>query len=147
MTAPDRLDFDAFRRERSGKPKVVALGGVEYMLPASLPAATALDIIALNKTAEPCEKHAPNLNATCRQCKNPDATPEQIFELAEPLFGVGVLRKIALEHGLDVDELGDLIIHTFQMYNAETVPNRAARRARGETASRTRPTGQRRTSG
>lgn len=140
-----RLDFDAFRRERTGEPVVVALGGVEYLLPPQLPAATALDIIALNKTAVPCDKHAPTMQPGCEDCVNPDATPEQIFELADPLFGKGQLRKIAADHDLDVDELGDLIIHTFQLYNSDTPsPNRAARRA---TMKRPKQGRQTRTSG
>src|SRR5688500_6390119 len=119
-----RLDFDAFRRERSGEPVVLALGGVEYLLPPSLRAATALDIIALNREAEPCEAHEqPDLK--CKDCKNPDATPEQIFQLAEPLFGKGVMREIAASHDLTVDELGDLIINVFRLYNEDTPsPNR-----------------------
>lgn len=129
-----RLDFDQFRRERSGEPVVVAVGGIEYLLPPQLPAATALDIIDLNRTAEPCVKHAPTLGVGCEDCKNPDATPEQIFDLATPLFGQGMLRRIAAENDLSVDELGDLIIQVFQLYNTGAPsPNRAARRAKQRT--------------
>lgn len=144
MTAR-RLDFDSFRRERSGEPVVVSVGGVDYLLPASLPAATALDIIELNKSAVPCEEHAPKLGDNCEECVNPDATPEQIFKMADPLFGPGVLRQIAADHQLDVDELGNLIIQTFQLYSEAPAPNRAARRA--AQRSRTRSSRQARTSG
>jgi hypothetical protein len=125
-----RLDFDSFRRERTGEPVTLTLGGVEYILPPTLPAATALDIIALYRDAEPCAKHAPTMDPVCTECKNPDATPDQLFTLAEPLFGKGGLRKLAMEHGLSIDELGDLIINVFRLYNEDASPNRAARRSR-----------------
>ena len=135
-----RLDFDSFRRERTGEPVIITLGGVEYLLPPSLPAATALDIIALYRNAEPCAKHAPMVAPECEECKNPDATPDQLFTLAEPLFGKGVLRTIAADHALSMDELGDLIIRVFKMYNEDAPPNRAARRSRA-TRSRAHTSG------
>jgi hypothetical protein len=142
-----RLDFDSFRRERTGEPVVLAVGGIEYMLPPQLPAATALDIIALNRTAIPCAEHEPNVEAKCEECVSPDATPEQIFDMAEPLFGAGVLRKVAAANDLSVDELGDLIINVFQLYNEDQPsPNRQTRRMRAMTRDR-KPGRRERTSG
>src|ERR1035437_2480452 len=41
------IDFDAFRAEQEHKPLLLVVGGKTYELPASLPAALALDLIRL----------------------------------------------------------------------------------------------------
>lgn len=136
MSDRQRLDFDAFRRERRGEPKEVTIGGSTYLLPVSLPAAVALDVIAIQSNQSPCDEHAPLIGPTCDKCDaGPDVPPETLFRMADPLFGDGVLRSIAVKHELDVDELGELILRAFELYNSEVTapPNRAARRAKGRT--------------
>lgn len=90
------IDFDAARAERKREPVVVRAFGEDWQLPASLPAAPVLDIIAKDS--------------------GDDLTPSE---------GIALLRQIIpsetfaawLERGLDLDDLMDLISLVMRAYN------------------------------
>ena len=52
MATPDPLliDFDAFRAEQQSRPLIIRIGGQDYALPSSPPAAVALDGIRLSRS-------------------------------------------------------------------------------------------------
>lgn len=121
MTTPDPLliDFDAFRAEQQARPLIIRVGGTEYALPSSPPAAVALDGIRLSRSG------ATSIPA------------EEVAGLAEGLFGRAVLDELVRVHRLTVVELQALISQVMDAYAAEASPppNRASRRSQRRTRS------------
>lgn len=121
MTTPDPLliDFDAFRAEQQARPLIIRVGGQDYALPSSPPAAVALDGIRLSRSG------ATTIPA------------DEIARLAEGLFGVDVLDELVRVHRLTVAELQALIGRVMDAYAAEASPppNRASRRTQRRTRS------------
>jgi hypothetical protein len=121
MAAPDPLliDFDAFRAEQQARPLLIRVGGTEYALPSSPPAAVALDGIRLAR------RGAETIPA------------DEIAGLAEGLFGTAVLDELVRVHRLTVTELQALIGKIMDAYAAEASPppNRAIRRTQRRTRS------------
>ena len=121
MATPDPLliDFDAFRAEQQARPLLIRVGGTEYALPSSPPAAVALDGIRLSRSG-----------ATT-------VPPDEVAGLAEGLFGKAVLDELIHIHRLTVDELQALITKVMDIYAAEASPppNRASRRTQRRTPS------------
>lgn len=121
MATPDPLliDFDAFRAEQQGRPLIIRIGGQDYALPSSPPAAVALDGIRLTRSG-----------ATT-------VPPEEVARLAEGLFGKTVLDELVHAHRLTVTELQALIGRVMDAYAAEASPppNRASRRTQRRTPS------------
>ena len=108
------IDFDALRRERSGEPLTMKIGGKVYDLPPSLPASVALDINRLYSDEGP----------------DADITPRVALRMCESLFGADLLATILRESVLPLDELPTLWLSVIQMYaGGSQSPNRAARRA------------------
>lgn len=114
MATPDPLliDFDAFRAEQQARPLIIRVGGTDYALPSSPPAAVALDGIRLSRSG------ATTIPA------------EDVARLAEGLFGTTVLDELLRVHRLTVTELQALIGQVMDVYAAEASPppNRATRR-------------------
>lgn len=152
-----RLDFDAARRERNAVPLEVVVGGQVYVLPPQLPASVALDIVEMKHieeeaSATPCAAHTSQQDE-CESCKVAarQATEraavigwERLMDLGAELFGgKAAIKELSRKHNLGIDELGELITHVFDEYNAEIPgrdpalpkPNRAQKRASG-TAKR-----------
>jgi hypothetical protein len=121
MGTPDPLliDFDAFRAEQQSRPLIIRVGGTEYALPSSPPAAVALDGIRLSRSG------ATSIPA------------EEVAGLAEGLFGAAVLDELVRVHRLTVTELQALISQVMDAYAAEASPppNRAIRRSQRRTRS------------
>jgi hypothetical protein len=121
MTTPDPLliDFDAFRAEQQARPLIIRVGGTDYALPSSPPAAVALDGIRLSRSG-----------ATT-------VPAEDVARLAEGLFGTTVLDELLRVHRLTVVELQALIGQVMDAYAAEASPppNRAIRRRQRRTPS------------
>jgi hypothetical protein len=121
MGTPDPLliDFDAFRAEQQSRPLIIRVGGTEYALPSSPPAAVALDGIRLSRSG------ATSIPA------------EEVAGLAEGLFGAAVLDELVRVHRLTVVELQALISRVMDAYAAEASPppNRAIRRSQRRTRS------------
>ena len=121
MTTPDPLliDFDAFRAEQQARPLIIRVGGTDYALPSSPPAAVALDGIRLSRSG-----------ATT-------VPAEDVARLAEGLFGTTVLDELLRVHRLTVVELQALIGQVMDAYAAEASPppHRAIRRRQRRTPS------------
>jgi hypothetical protein len=121
MATPDPLliDFDAFRAEQHARPLIIRVGGSEYALPSSPPAAVALDGIRLSRSG------ATTIPA------------DDVARLAEGLFGTTVLDELLRVHRLTVTELQALIGQVMDIYAAEASPppNRAIRRRQRRTPS------------
>ncbi len=121
MTTSDPLliDFDAFRAEQRTRPLIIRVGGTDYALPSSPPAAVALDGIRLSRSG------ATTIAA------------DDVARLAEGLFGTAVLDELLRLHRLTVAELQALIGQVMDAYAAEASPppNRAIRRRQRRTPS------------
>ena len=121
MTTSDPLliDFDAFRAEQQARPLIIRVGGTDYALPSSPPAAVALDGIRLSRSG------ATTIAA------------DDVARLAEGLFGTAVLDDLLRVHRLTVAELQALIGRVMDAYAAEASPppNRARRRTQRRTRS------------
>lgn len=116
------IDFDKFRAEQHNEPVVLRLGGKDYELPSSLPAALALDIVRL-------------------QAVNPDAefSEADVERLGAALFG-GEERfvQILADGAVTIEEMPELIQQVLQAYGSGGPrPNREARRARAKTTTST----------
>lgn len=119
------IDFDAFRAEQKQEPVSLKLGGKEYALPASLPAALALDLIRMNATDADRE---PNM--------------DEIERMGAELFGgTAVFHEVLREGGVTMDEMPELIKMVLNQYAGVTPPNRGARRKRAKTTSASSGTG------
>lgn len=91
------IDFDAYRREQKGEPVKLTLGGKDYILPPSLPASVALDLIAL------------------RREKGDDAKlgADDIQRFARELLGD---QADAIIGAVSIDELGALLVQLLKVY-------------------------------
>lgn len=114
------IDFDAFRAERADteEPLKLRLGGKDYDLPASLPAALALDIARIQAT------------------KGDEAEFDEsdVMRLGAALFG-GEARfvQILSEGAVTIDEMPDLTKMVLEMYGGTvSSPNRKTRREAGK---------------
>ena len=121
------LDFDAARAERRREPFKLRVAGVWYELAGRLPASVVLDIIRL-QTGEGANFVIPyaELNGFGRR-----------------LYGEETWGRILDEAGLDIDDLGDLIMRTVAALQAQDdgPPNRGTRRASRRRASAGSKTG------
>lgn len=114
------IDFDAFRAEQKAEPAYLTLGGKQYELPASLPAALALDLIRMQ---------AVDADA--------DLRPEDVDRMGAALFGgLEKFRTILSDGAVTMDEMPELIKQVLNMYAGVTPPNRGARKPRATTTSR-----------
>ena len=94
------IDFDAFRAEQKNEPKTLRIGGVDYELPASLPAAIAIDAIRLKE-----------------QMGDDDAVPiTELNSIGESVFGPETWRAVIVKHRLGVEEMGDLFKMVLERY-------------------------------
>lgn len=125
------IDFDKFRSEQQDPPEpvVLRLGGKEYDLPASLPAALALDIVRLQAT----------------KGDDADFSENDVQRLGSALFG-GEERftRILADGAVTIEEMPELIQQVLAMYGSggSNAGNREARRKRAprkttSTSSRT----------
>lgn len=110
------IDFDAWREERKAKSQVqdgpkVKVGGKEYTLPPTIPAAVALDVVRF------------------KRAKGDDATvpANMLINIGESLFGEDNFREILNVNQLDVEQMGQLIMMAFGAYDGsegeDAVPN------------------------
>lgn len=109
------IDFDAARAERAEEPVKLIKDGVTYLLPPSIPAEVALDLIRL-RAAHGEESQVP---------------AEDVERMARALLGKdydGLIR------GLTLPDLEDLLKRLMAVY--APAPNRAARRAQKAATSR-----------
>lgn len=123
MTA-EVIDFDAWRAERKVEtakdpesPKI-KVGGKTYVLPPTIPATVALDVVRF------------------KRAKGDDATvpANMLINIGESLFGEDEFREILSDNKLDLDQLGQLIMMAFRAYDpsegGDTVPNPKTRKRR-----------------
>jgi len=95
------VDFDSFRAEQHDEPVVFMIGGETYFLPSSLPAAIAVDVIALReKTGENGEVPLETLN---------------IF--GEATFGKGLWRVVLDKHRVTIAEIPSLLEKVLEVYS------------------------------
>lgn len=111
------IDFDAWREERKaaangeGAGPTIKVGGKEYRLPPTIPAAVALDVVRF------------------KRAKGDDATvpANMLINIGESLFGEEDFRSILADNQLDLDQLGQLIMMAFGAYDesqgGDAVPN------------------------
>lgn len=102
------IDFDAFRAEQKVEPLKLRIGGNEYLLPASLPATLALDVIRRNGDDAEAEMD-----------------PAQLIGMGEGIFGgEKEFARILDENHVTMAELPELFKMVFAAYNGEPeVPN------------------------
>lgn len=117
------IDFDAFRAEKTNdaEPLQLKLGGKLYDLPASLPAALALDIARIQAT----------------KGDDADFDESDVRRLGAALFG-GEDRFIQIlsEGAVTIEEMPDLTKMVLEMYGGgSNRPNRETRRATKEKRS------------
>lgn len=91
------IDFDAYRAEQKEEPLKLRLGGKEYLLPPSLPAPLALDLIALRKEHGDSAKLA----------------AEDVERFARKLLGDSAEEIISK---LSLAELGELLQRLLSVY-------------------------------
>lgn len=120
MTDSRYRDFDqawAEKAEAEGSPQplIFKLKGREWQLPGNIPAAIIIKILRMKKR-DPGE----------------DVPEDEQMDMALSLFGEEQLDQL-LGTGIDVDQLGDLIMWALDQYGLSAVPNRAARREGGRT--------------
>jgi hypothetical protein len=108
------IDFDAARAERVNEPLILRAYGQEFVLPASMPAALLLDILAL-QTANGEEADITDLDA---------------LRLLRRLLPADVLDALLARDDFSADDFVDLAQMVMQAYQGESpaAPNRAARR-------------------
>ena len=133
-----RVDFDAARKERNLVPLEVLVGGEVYLLPASLPAALAMEIVDLKHIQDEAAARKPALSKKEQQELN-TLSFEKLLELGGELFGGrDAMMELSKKHALGIDELGELLNQVFDAYNTEVLSpnvgspkvNRAQRRRR-----------------
>lgn len=115
------LDFDAFLAEQEHEPVELKLGGKVFSLPYSLPAPLALHLLRLNTGRDPTVT----------------VPPEEIEEVSRGLLGKHYDEILGLLPG-GIEDLSELLTRLLTMYAPPdtTVPNRAARRAKRPSGSR-----------
>lgn len=119
------IDFDAFRAEQKKEPVILTLGGRDYSLPPSLPAALALDLIRMN---------ADDSDAEFRS--------EDIERMGAELFGGSAkFHEVLREGAVTMDEMPELMKQVLNTYAGVKGPNRGARRKRATTTSASSGTG------
>lgn len=97
------IDFDAFRQEKSKEPIALVIGGETYMLPGSLPAAVAIDVIRMRDRLDGSDGNS--------------AVPiEELDTIGKSVFSEGTWRAILVKHQLTVDEMGELFKRTLEAY-------------------------------
>jgi hypothetical protein len=117
MTTPRTIDFDAFRREQKSEPITILIGGESYQIGSDMPAAVALEVIALrNQLGD-----------------DADIAPEKIGELAKQLLGDELLDTLVNKHRLTTPELAVLVVQVFGEYSKGIDPNLKARVKRART--------------
>ena len=105
------VDFDAFRAEQKREPLKLKIGGKTRKLPASMPAALALDVIRLH--AEMAADAEPKI--------------EDLLKIGAGLFGgTDAFQAVLMDAGVGLDELGDLIQMVIEAYTGAPDPNPAA---------------------
>lgn len=95
------IDFDAFRAEQAKVPVKLRIGGVEYDLPSSLPAAVAVDMIHLKS----------------RFGDDSDVPIEILDTFGRSIFGPDLWVTVLTTHRIEVNELGDLIQMVLAAYS------------------------------
>lgn len=98
------IDFDAFRAEQKHEPVILRIGGIDYDLPPSLPAAVAIDVLVLQQTLEDDEAEVPF---------------ETLQKVGEAIFGAEVWEACLRKHQLSIDEIPDLIGQVISIYAPE----------------------------
>jgi hypothetical protein len=117
------IDFDAFRAEQQDEPVVLRIGGREYNLPPSMPAAVAVDTIRLQETM-----------------KTTDDVPVTVLDkMGKAIFGAAIWEELLAEHRLNIAEIPELIKMAFAAYS----PGGGEGKADPQAAS-TQPTKRRR---
>jgi hypothetical protein len=114
MTTPPparTIDFDAFRREQKSEPITILIDGESYQIGSDMPAAVALEVIALRQQIG----------------DDADVAPEKIGELATSLFGEELLNTLVTKHRLTTPELAVLVVQVFGEYSKGIDPNPKAR--------------------
>ena len=108
------IDFDAARAERINEPLILRAYGQEFVLPASMPAALLLDILALQT----------------RSGDKAQITDLDALRLLRRLLPADVLDALLARDDFSADDFVDLAQMVMQAYQGESpaAPNRAARR-------------------
>lgn len=121
------VDFDAFlAEERAGRvakpapidePPTLRIGGVDYRLPAELPAIVGLHIVRQKRGASDDSRQA---------------APEALNAIGEALFGEDEFAEILIRNQLSIPDLGALITAAFGAYGSVVapVPNPQAQEAK-----------------
>lgn len=110
------IDFDAYRAEQTEEPVILRIGGEEYNLPTSLPAAVALEIVRMNAAG-------------------PEAEVDESYleRMGRAILGGEQFLTIIERHNITLAELPKLITMAMSAYGGGeatvTPPNRAGRRA------------------
>jgi hypothetical protein len=115
MASDQVIDFDAWRDERKVDPNTegpkVKVGGKTYVLPPTIPASVALDVVRF------------------KRAKGDDATvpANMLLNVGESLFGDEAFAEILSDNKLDIDQMGQLIMMAFGAYDesegGDAVPN------------------------
>lgn len=95
------IDFDAFRQERNREPVHLVIGGITYDLPPSIPAAVAIEVIALKKDLG----------------EETDVPVDTLSMIGKAIFGESLWAKVLAEHRVDLDELPMLIGMVLEAYS------------------------------
>lgn len=95
------VDFDSFRAEQHQDPVLFIIGGETYELPASLPAAVAVDVIRL---------HASEGDAA-------DVKVEDLNVFGSAIFGPALWREILDKHRIGTHELSPLLEKVLEVYS------------------------------
>lgn len=108
------IDFDAFRAEQQEEPKVFKIGGENYPLPPSLPAALAVDIIRLKATLG----------------EGADVPLEVLDNFGRSIFGEEIWRVVLDKHRLTVAEIPHVLEMVIAEYNGEDGDDEAPKAVR-----------------
>lgn len=94
------VDFNAFRAEHEGEPVDLKIGGDTYHLASSMPAAVAVDAIALKAKMD----------------DNEEVPLEVLDKMGRSVFGDDVWGSLLAKHRIQIDEVGDLIQMVLKLY-------------------------------
>lgn len=96
------IDFDLFRSERKEEPVIFKIGGVEYALPASLPASVAVDTIRMKSNLD----------------DDDDVPMDAMDAFGASIFGPTTWEALLREHRITVDEIEPLIGQVLAAYTS-----------------------------
>lgn len=94
------IDFDKFRAESKEEPVEFIIGGKTYVLPPSLPASMAVDVLRMKANMDDDE----------------EVPAEQMDNFGRSLFGPTMWTELLGEHRITIDEISPLMEQVFEAY-------------------------------